>query len=256
MGLFDFVGDIFGGIIGANEGDKSRDLQANTWENNARLQKEFAQKGIQWRVQDAKKAGIHPLYAIGAQTSSYAPTQIGDTANYSAAEAVRSMGQNIDRAIYATSTKVQRMQEALSTERMQLENDLIRSQIAASNAAISRATNPPMPMLDVPFEREGFQPGHPSAQAGPGSDIAYSHTASGGYSPMKSKSTQEGYEDDFFGNLAWNVRNRLLPSLTFGFGTGNPPYKAPVGTFWAYDPLRQEYKLYDVPFDGFDSTRH
>lgn len=28
------------------------------------------QKGIQWRVEDAKKAGIHPLYALGANISS------------------------------------------------------------------------------------------------------------------------------------------------------------------------------------------
>lgn len=44
---------------------------------NVLLQKEFAQKGIQWRVADAKKAGISPLAALGAQLHSAAPTYVG-----------------------------------------------------------------------------------------------------------------------------------------------------------------------------------
>lgn len=33
---------------------------------NAKLQKEFAKNQIQWAVADAKKAGIHPLFALGS----------------------------------------------------------------------------------------------------------------------------------------------------------------------------------------------
>ncbi len=36
-------------------------------------QKEFAQNGIQWRTADAKAAGLHPLYAIGASGATYTP---------------------------------------------------------------------------------------------------------------------------------------------------------------------------------------
>lgn len=38
------------------------------------------QKGIQWRVEDAKRAGIHPLYALGASTSSPVYTYEGGPA--------------------------------------------------------------------------------------------------------------------------------------------------------------------------------
>lgn len=44
-------------------------ITANNRTNN-QLQYDFAQKGIQWRVNDAKKAGIHPLAALGANTNS------------------------------------------------------------------------------------------------------------------------------------------------------------------------------------------
>lgn len=40
---------------------------------NRQLQREFAQNSIQWKVNDAKQAGLHPLAAIGAQGTSYTP---------------------------------------------------------------------------------------------------------------------------------------------------------------------------------------
>jgi hypothetical protein len=38
-------------------------------EANIALQREFAQKSIQWKTADAKAAGLHPLAALGAQTN-------------------------------------------------------------------------------------------------------------------------------------------------------------------------------------------
>lgn len=42
-------------------------------QQNFAFQREFAESGIQKRIQDAKSAGIHPLYAIGANTPSVSP---------------------------------------------------------------------------------------------------------------------------------------------------------------------------------------
>lgn len=50
--------------------------QQQIFNKNANLQREFAQNSIQWRVNDAKRAGIHPLYALGAQGSSYTPQSL------------------------------------------------------------------------------------------------------------------------------------------------------------------------------------
>lgn len=48
------------------------------WQRNYNAQKEFAQNSIQWRVQDAQKAGIHPLYAMG-NSPGYTPVSSMDT---------------------------------------------------------------------------------------------------------------------------------------------------------------------------------
>lgn len=39
-------------------------------EHNQRFQREMAQNSLQWRVADAKAAGVHPLFAVGAQLPS------------------------------------------------------------------------------------------------------------------------------------------------------------------------------------------
>jgi hypothetical protein len=43
-----------------------------------KLQKEMAKNGIQWRVADAKKAGLHPLAALGMSPNQATPTLVGD----------------------------------------------------------------------------------------------------------------------------------------------------------------------------------
>lgn len=50
----------------------SADAQRDTNKANLEMNKQFAKDSIQWKVEDAKKAGIHPLYALGASTN--APT--------------------------------------------------------------------------------------------------------------------------------------------------------------------------------------
>lgn len=44
---------------------------------NRRDQREFAQKGVRWRVADARAAGIHPALALGANLNGAQPTQVG-----------------------------------------------------------------------------------------------------------------------------------------------------------------------------------
>lgn len=45
---------------------------------NYNMQKEFAQHGIEWKVQDALRAGVHPSVALGANTVSASPSFIGE----------------------------------------------------------------------------------------------------------------------------------------------------------------------------------
>src|SRR5262245_6914522 len=81
---------IAGGIMGSENTRKLTHEQMD-------MQREFAQHGIQWKVEDAKRAGIHPLYALGASTSSPSPVHVqGGDYGISAA------GQDVSRAIMAS----------------------------------------------------------------------------------------------------------------------------------------------------------
>lgn len=60
---------LLGGLFGSKKSGQIADM-------NVALQREMAQKGIQWRVADAQAAGVHPLYAMGAQLPSFSPITI------------------------------------------------------------------------------------------------------------------------------------------------------------------------------------
>lgn len=138
-------------IIGGLMGKKSSEEAA---EKNANIQREFAQNSIRWRVEDAKAAGIHPLYAIGAPTISASPSYVGDTLGTSVAAA----GQDLSRAMNTTRTQPERdaaftkTVQDLQLQKFGLENELLASQIAKLRAT----TNPPMPTLGPVPEDDSF----------------------------------------------------------------------------------------------------
>ncbi|UIW10382.1 DNA pilot protein [Flyfo microvirus Tbat2_144] len=138
------------------------------------IQRDFAQHGVQWRADDARATGIHPLAAMGAQLSTPSPIQIsGHTASSSGApaasnfgvspgvapqynpsdprgQALSNMGQDISRAITASATEYQRQQEVnnasqvLSLENQSLQNQLLAAQIARVRGA---AVGPAFPSV-------------------------------------------------------------------------------------------------------------
>lgn len=104
---------LLGGVIG----DKSARRES---ERNYQAQREFATHGIRWKVADAKAAGIHPLYALGASTTGFQPVT-GDTG---------AMGRGVSGAGAAISRH--------AVERARLENDLLRTELMASRMALAR----------------------------------------------------------------------------------------------------------------------
>lgn len=140
-------GSLLGGLLGKKSAEKQAAQQAA-------LQKQFAQEGIQWRVEDAKKAGVHPLYAIGAQTHSYSPVSINDPMPGAIAEA----GNSIGRAVHSTMSGGERAAAAtlqgLQIERAKLENDQLKLNLMASqNKLLTQpGTGKPIPTGGVPQE--------------------------------------------------------------------------------------------------------
>lgn len=234
---------ILGGLLGSSEKKKDRQMQ-----------KDFAQQGIRWKVADAKAAGIHPLAALGAQTTAYAPVSVGST---DISTGLAQAGQDVSRAINATRTAPERLDaytktvQDLNLQRMGLENQLLSSQIAKINQA---GQPPAMPGAVDRYllEGQGDSPINERAMRRDISDITGAQEAGAvteqgfartphGWAPVFSKDTKDRLEEDLIGSIAWSIRNRLGPTLGFGY---NPPSGVPLGPneMWYYSPFRQEYQ--------------
>lgn len=128
----------------------------NTISQNNFLQ-QLKRATTKWRVGDAKRAGIHPLYALGGGGNAVSGPSFsvgggssvaGGLPGYSGdslGPAMSSAGQSIGRAVEAMATHDQRAENrimtALSIEKMGLENEYIRSQIRRTDAQ----TGPALP---------------------------------------------------------------------------------------------------------------
>ena len=248
---------LLGGILGQRSQQKMAD-------QNIALQKEFAQSGIQWKVADARKAGIHPIYALGANTHSYSPVALGD----SLTPAIHNAGQDISRAVNSTSDQATRLNsfqlasQNLTLEKMGLENQLLASQIARLN----QTTSPAMPTATQRYllDGQGQTPllnGSPSGVPGitvdpqpmqvvrrpPGQmwsepaavpDLGFAQTATG-FAPILSRGAQERLEDNIIGQLAWSLRNQVMPTLMMNY---SPPHSARPNHYWWYNPVMQQYE--------------
>lgn len=131
------AGNLLGGLLGGSNNHAGRD---------ARQQLDYAiEQSVLGKVKAAKKAGISPLYALGApvMSSSWTPASGSDPG---LGGALASMGQDISRAVATRQTEPERQLQALTLEKAGLENEYLRSQIASIRANTSRqVVGPPAP---------------------------------------------------------------------------------------------------------------
>lgn len=123
---------ILGGAIGDSQNKRAAATAYEREQRSADLawerSKEAAKSNIQWRTEDAKAAGIHPLYALGAAPNMAQPMIAGAEAPRSnMSEAFSQAGQNI-------STAVARMQTTAQAARNTMEMKLLESQIGENDA--------------------------------------------------------------------------------------------------------------------------
>lgn len=148
---------LIGGLMTSSAQKDANRQQAEMARQNIAMQKDFAQKGIQWKVQDARNAGIHPLYALGAQTHSFSPISVGTTPVTGVGAGIAAAGQDLSRAFAASASPSQRATayeqavQALSVERGQLENTLLKAQIAKLS---SDQLPPPLPIPEATKHEE------------------------------------------------------------------------------------------------------
>lgn len=216
-------------------------------------QKEFAQNQIQWRVKDAQAAGIHPLYALGAQGVSYAP-QAATGLDLGFGE----MSQDLSRAMQANMDRRERFElqqwerqraaaaDALAMEKHRAELALIGSETQLNYAQTKRtlqgdqlgpgvpyAGAAPGDVAPLPSQPIVGSVGNPGVQPGVITDLQYARGADGLLRPVQSQDYKQRAEDDIVAQAQWHLRNTILP----GFDVYTPPNPSTVGY-----PPRQGYR--------------
>lgn len=264
------AGSIAGGLLNNASAQRGQDIQLEIAERNIALQREFAQMGVQWKAEDARKAGVHPLFGLGAQTTSFSPVSVGDVRpDYSW---VGNAGQHLGRAAAAAMTKDDREQQyhdllhsqqlqGLQVERGFLENQLLRSQIRR----MELGTGPAMPTAgqrspgggstgDVivgptgayeskPNEVTTVNPQIPSVAAGPpGPQTEWRWSGDGQY--LQAFPHKDAVQDQELTN----------PMMIRWMLTQAPWFKPPKNMLprgandWAYRPMRGWKPVYPEPY--------
>jgi len=220
LGLPPSVGASIGSsILGGMAASDAAKAQAQQAQANIDMQKEFAQQGIRWKVEDAKAAGIHPLYALGANTTAFSPVVTGDV--YGPSRAMADMGQDITRAIHSTRTQSERASttaQALQLQNMELQNQLLQAQIAKLNQPGTPPARPdgtaPTGQVKVePSRVETSLPGQPHTAAASNPSVEVIQTKNG---PMVIPSRGSAEQMEAGGPLSvaeWHMRNKLVPLL-------------------------------------------
>ena len=115
-------------------------------------------KGIQWRVNDAKQAGVHPLYALGASVGS--PTITTGSTGGDALQALGSVASQYGQATSQKAITAQQIKESEALTQSHLARaarDAMETQVSASNLArqtqrLNHKQDPQIPNLYVPYK--------------------------------------------------------------------------------------------------------
>ena len=236
-------------FIGGRRAAKSQQ-RAN--EINDLRQREFATQGIQWRVKDANKAGIHPLYALSANTPTYSPSTVGTGDG-----GISAAGQDLGRAVSSMyggtareNREFVRAHQRLQLRKMGLENELLASKIATirqpgtapQTAHVGGSLidgQPQSGLVDTrPMRRESAHKRHPSTEAGTVTDTGLLRTQTG-WAPVMSHDAKDRLEEDWPGNLGWQIRNRLVQMFGYNYHPA-----LPKGRTFYYNPYMAEYQEY------------
>lgn len=101
---------------------------------NADLQREFAQYGIRWRVEDAKAAGLHPMYALTGGGAAFSPNPIVMPGHTQSTPSGGGFGNAFEKALTSFFAAQQKKDDVISAAVMS-NAALAQSQAMSSVAA-------------------------------------------------------------------------------------------------------------------------
>ena len=250
------AGDIAGSLVNAfrkPDNDyqnylSNQALQDNIYNNkqNQRRADHALYNGVKLRVQDAKRAGLHPLAALGVSPSSGQAAVVGSNIQ-PAQEYSRDMGQDISRAISAAASAFDR--EAIKQRKLQtrlLELEVKRNE----NSLVDQQTGPALPSADPqndtnavvvePVRNSASAKGSPHTEAGVINDIGYVKTPSGGYRVVPSTDVKPKMEEVLAPNIQWQFNNSIGPY--FGDKSTKPHWSPGPGKIWKFNRRYGEWR--------------
>lgn len=251
--------------------NQQMDWSREQFERNLAAQREFAQSGIRWRVDDAKAAGIHPLFAIGGGGAQYSPVVTAGGDNFSSSRTspqydFSGVGQDISRAISAGSTKDERFQAEFNKQALakgDLEIQLLQADLAKKVGQLGPAIPSVGDTSAFVKSSNAMGPGsYGSWEVTPNEVIAPNPTrpdvAAGFASPTvqwgRTKTGVQAFPPKLGGlddidltnpiGMDWTVRHRLNPYL--GSKQNKPPLNLldafPGAVDWSFDRLAGEWR--------------
>lgn len=216
---------------------------------NAKKQEEFAKNSITWKAQDAERAGISKIFAMGAPTHSFSPVSTGDFSNFGneldKKMGTGSTGSTTTNKVVGINSEIQRAQ----LDGLRIDNDIKRAELASK---INIATQPGAGhLLDrdvktgpdgVSFERKIEPAGSsPNKSFGVSPEVSMYRTKDG-YAPQIPQQLQEAFESDALSRWQWNARNKILPYISMDkYGTAPYPLEKNDTGYWTYSPAFGEY---------------
>lgn len=161
MSWWDGLGSVIGGVIG---GGLNYFSQQKANEENIKAQREFAQNSISWKVEDAKRAGVHPLAALGASgyqaSPSFMSADVGSPVGNGISQGLSKVGQALDENAVKMSE--------LQLQNQELENMKLAKEVASMGQSVSSGALPYYQSFNTPPASEipgiGATPGSEAQQ--------------------------------------------------------------------------------------------
>lgn len=236
----------------------SADSNRSASNRNADLQREFAQHGISWKVADAKRAGVHPLAALGAQTQSASPVYVGGNDS-----GMREASQHI-----ANSFINAKQSELLDAQirKINMEAKAIEASIPGQGSVAAYDPMTGNVVGSTPgINNQGFLPqGRPGVSQKVIPQEAYMSTIDGGYKLSLSEEAAELVESSWpdLWDYIWTRVKRTghTAAAAAGFEGSfkeiqwtkptEKMFRLPKGYKWAMVPSLSGPTWYPVPDDG------
>ncbi len=215
--------------------------------DNYDAQRQFAEHSLEWRIESAKRAGIHPLAALGANLPQYSPTYSGGGGGGGIVG-----GQSYGRATGAAMSQTQR--DELTTQQIELGNIMIdtrREELnQLKNPAIPRSAGVgglqgqgQYPMSARPEERTYSGINTPERSHGAIADYGFARTRTG-LTIVPGKDIKERIEDQLIPEAAWALRNQLMPFFRSPRKPSTKEFPLPPGFEWVWYKRYMEFRPY------------